>query len=92
MKFVKDEVQRLCSQLGAEYGDVIGKCRRHDLVMARVIISEYLRCVLLISTEWIGRVLNRDHSTILHYSKVYENEYRYSPLFRKMADLVMKQD
>lgn len=89
-ELIKDEVQSLCSQLGAEYEDVIGKCRRRDLVMARVIISEYLRYVLLISTEWIGRVLNRDHSTILHYSKVYDNEYRYNLLFRRIADLVMK--
>lgn len=90
-ELIKDEVQRLCSQLGVEYGDVIGKCRRHDLVMARVIMTKYLIDVFELSTPAVGKALNRDHSTIFHYGKVYENEYKYNPSFRKMADSVMKQ-
>lgn len=91
MNLVKDEVQKLCSQLGVEYEDVIGKCRRHDLVMARVIISEFLRRGLLLGPVWIGKVLNRNHAMIYHYSKVYKNEYTYNSSFRRMADSVMKQ-
>ncbi len=89
--FIKDDVQSLCSQLGVEYEDVRGKCRRHDLVMARVIISEYLRRVPLLNTKRTGEALNKSHSTVSYYSKVYENEYKYNPRFRKMADSVMKQ-
>ncbi len=88
---IKDEVQRLCSRLGVEYGDIRGNCRRHDLVMSRVIIAEYLRSVLLLSTRDIGMILNKNRSLVSYYNKVYIKEYEYSPLFRKMADIVMKQ-
>lgn len=91
-ELIKDEVQSLCSQLGVEYEDVIGKCRRHDLVMARVVMAEYLRQVLLFGVKQIGIVLNKDHSSVSYYSKVYIREYTYNRSFRRMADSVMKQD
>lgn len=91
MNLVKDEVQRLCSRLEVEYEDVISNCRRHDLVMARVIIAEYLQRELSLGPAWVGKVLGRDRSTIVYYGKVYENDYKYSPLFRRMADLIMKK-
>lgn len=50
------------------------KSRKQEKVYKRVYVTEYLRSY---NTPWehIGSLLNRDHSSCVHYQKVYENYY-----------------
>lgn len=87
---VEIEIKRICDILGADYDLVVSSCRGKILVMYRSIISEYLRYRKHVSIGSIAKSLRRNHSSVIHYGKVYENEYRYNPKFREKADLVMK--
>jgi len=57
-------------QIIEEY-DLRSKSRKRELVYKRVYVTKYLR-TYGISFEKIGEMLNKNHSTCVHYIKVYD--------------------
>lgn len=65
-------------------------CRRRDfkLVQARVLLSYILRKHTNLSTTAIAKLINRHHSTIVHYATVAEAELKYNREFRAIRDSI----
>ena len=79
-------INEACRLWGMEKEDVLGVDRLSPLPLVRAVISHGLRNTLGMSYPKIGKVLNRNHASIIHYMKTYQNEYAYNGAFRKIAD------
>ena len=71
------EVQGVSQVVGSLYGldfeQMISINRRRELVDARKIIYFLLRNVYKLTFSKIGAILQRDHTTMLHYYRDHEN-------------------
>jgi hypothetical protein len=54
-----------------------GKNRRRDLVYRRIYLFKYLKQMEGLSLVEIGKLFNRDHSTVIHGLKAFENAKLY---------------
>jgi len=92
MKPTKQQLEELdyCSQLLKEhdikfkYNELLSPCRKAELVFIRALIVIILRNKGY-SLEKTGRILNRDHATILHaekYTRKQGRNKKYSSIIR----------
>lgn len=56
----------VCADRGVAIGDILGKCRKREVVIARAVIAQRLSACGF-SSQQIGRWLNKDHTLILWY-------------------------
>lgn len=75
---------------GVSESDIFGEERKTDYVLARFIISHELKLYGLSASE-IGRVIHRNHATIIHHLRKYRDEYNTNPSFRDVSDDVSKR-
>lgn len=67
-----DEVfDEVCEKLKLTKQQILSKKRTSNLLIARCLVCYYLKCSGCSLSE-IGRILNRDHSTIINSLKKYE--------------------
>ena len=69
--------------------DILGKCRKAHISEARMLYI-YLMRHLGYSTVYLSEILNRDHSTMVYNTKVFQNRYKYDSLFRKRVDKMLE--
>ena len=55
-----------------------GKKRRRDLVYRRIYLFKYLHTMEGMTLVDIGKLFNRDHSTVIHGLKTFDNVKLYS--------------
>ena len=84
-------IQTVCRKWNVSIDDVCGRSRKQEVVYTRMIIAYFLRQYTTLSTTKIGRLINRDHSTIIHYLKAYDSEFRFNKDFRNFAERI-KED
>lgn len=53
------------------------KCRKREILLTRILITVVARQFTVLSTSKIGENINKDHSTILYYLRVSENEKQF---------------
>jgi hypothetical protein len=67
---IADEFNRVSRLVAASFGvttgDILGKSRKRDIVLARQVVMYFLHETFGISYPKIGAVLDRDHTTCLH--------------------------
>lgn len=73
------------------YSDVCGRCRKRELIFARMSIAHFLREYTPLSTTEIGALVGRDHSTITYYLKTYKDEFRFNGEFRNFAKSIKEE-
>jgi len=77
--------EKIVARVGAKYGvseeDIYGKKRTKDIKDARNISIYIVRKITDMSLPAIGKMYNRDHSTILSSITYVENEMARTPLF-----------
>ena len=78
-------IQTVCKIWNVSLDDVCGRGRKQDIVYTRMTIAYFLRQHTILSTTEIGRLINRDHSSIVHYLKAYDSEFRFNKDFRNFA-------
>lgn len=78
-------IQTVCKIWDRSLDDVCGKSRKQEIVYTRMTIAYFLRRCTTLSTTEIGKLINRDHSTIIHYLKAYDSEFRFNKDFRNFA-------
>lgn len=89
MKF-EELLDRVCQVCGAiVVNNFRNKSNKRDYLFPRMIVAYHLRTQGWTVSD-IGRVLNRDHSTISYYLKKYDDEYRLNEDFRNLADEIQK--
>lgn len=71
--------------LAALMGEQIPPGRYKNITYCRLIWARHLR-LRYKNQEEIGAVMNRDRSTVSYYLRKYDEEYRFNPEFRELAD------
>jgi hypothetical protein len=71
--------------LAALKGEEIPPDRYKNITYCRFIMARHLRLQRK-NQEEIGAEMNRDRSTISYYLRKYDEEYKYNPEFRELAD------
>lgn len=78
------------NELNYEFYDIISNKRDKYLVdLRRVIIAYYTRQGL--TSVFIGKLLNRDHSTILYHYKKHEEMYEWYKPYRELSDRLFRE-
>ncbi|MEG1644020.1 MAG: helix-turn-helix domain-containing protein [Bacteroidales bacterium] len=75
---------------GVSLEEIRSPDRRIKFVYARMILSKIIRekgC----SLEHIGRIINRDHSTVCHYFKIYGDELTHNCEFWELDTMTRKE-
>lgn len=62
----------------------IGKSREHRNVMYRHAFSVACRATTSLSLKAIGKILNKDHATVLHAIKYHESNYRFDSQYHEI--------
>ena len=62
--------------------EIKGKCRKQHFVKCRMFISFYLKDNGL-TLHYIGNLINKDHSSIIHYLNTFKNEIKYNNSFKQ---------
>ena len=82
-------LEHICEIINANVFDVKSNRRTRDLTDTRAIISAYLRTRRYTFTQ-IGKMLNRDHSTIVHAVSIYQDvlskDRRYTALMERLVN------
>ena len=84
-------IQTVCRKWRVLYSDVCGRCRKRELVFARMTIANFLREYTPLSTTEIGALISRDHSTVIHHIKTYKDEFRFNKDFRNFAESIKEE-
>ncbi|MFQ5561205.1 MAG: helix-turn-helix domain-containing protein [Nitrospinota bacterium] len=63
---------------------ILGKSRKADLVAARR-TAVHIATKMGLSSLTIGRIMNRNHSSIIHLNKTFDTHYNQYPEFRKQT-------
>ena len=66
---------------GITNDDILSATRVKHFVKARIFISYFLRSKGF-SLKRIGELMKRDHSTIIHHIKTFEDEHKFDEKFR----------
>lgn len=72
---------------GLRFNQYITKSRKHDGVFARMIFVYHCRKRKMKLIQ-IAKYVHRDHSSMLHLLKKYDDDFKYNPQFREMATRV----
>ena len=73
---------------GAKRKDIVGKKRYKELIVPRHIIGYMLHKELDINLINSGKIINRDHSTICHYVKTYDDNMGFFKEYKEMYNLI----
>ena len=85
-------LKKACSTFGVSMEDVLTRKKDRPLFFARMVSAKHLRDLCGLSSLEVGKILNKDHSTILRYLCLYDQEYHYNKEFRIFADKVKDID
>lgn len=72
--FANDIITQECDKRGVSRDAVFSRRRGDDLITIRVAIIERIWREFNLGPSAIGRLLNRDHSTICHHLKVIKKQ------------------
>ena len=77
---------------GITKDDVMSKKRNQEIALVRSIIGYMLHNELGVTVVGAGKIINRDHSTITHYTKSFENNYnyfiKYKELYTNISEII----
>ena len=79
------EVAMCAISLIAPNVNILEKSRRDEIVLYRVIVSEYLRSRGF-SLEQIGRLLGKDHTSIMHYLDISETSIMHPRMYKMLTE------
>ncbi len=73
---------------GISKQEMISRTRKRAYVESKTMFAVIAREKLLLSTVEVGDLLNRDHSSIIHYSRTHKDLYKVDKTYRRMFDLI----
>lgn len=88
---INNVISVVCKKYKLNKSDVIGTCRKSDIIHARHIAIFILYQFLPVSLKHIGRIMsNRDHSTIRHAVFKVADIVKIYPYIRKDLQTILK--
>lgn len=70
---------------GMKFNEYITQSRKRDGVFARMIFVYHCRKQYKMKLTKIAKYVHRDHSSLLHLLKKYNDDFKYNPQFRDLA-------
>jgi chromosomal replication initiation ATPase DnaA len=70
--------------------NALSTLRKRENVNGRIATSFYLRSVEKLSLKKIGQIINKDHSSVIHYIKQHESLYLYEKEYKSLFDKLTK--
>ncbi len=83
-RFVASVKSALYQVTGLSFNEYTTKSRKRDAFFARMIFAKM--CSDIMKPLEISKLINRDRTTVLHLLKIYDDEVKYNPNFRKLAE------
>ena len=77
---VESIINKVCKKYGLSEEDIKGRKKTKEIAMARHICIYIIRKMTELSLPAIGRVLGRDHTTVMSSLQVIETELKTNPL------------
>ena len=90
MKDATKIIDEVCKLWGVTKEELVSKKRTLHLTLVRCMAIKHIRDSCGLSFPIIGKMFNRNHSTMMHYIKMYEAEYTYNINFRNKANKIKK--
>lgn len=87
-KVLKMILTRVSTYLSVDKLTICGKSKAYDAMTARIIYAKMARRWGITLTD-IGKMINRNHSTIIRYLSSYDDKYVYDRNFQHCADTVI---
>ena len=85
---VLDDIRQTSLKLGYTFEEINNSNRQRYNVYRRVIIANYISGAYPnLTLQEIGKLMNKNHATIIHYLRIYDNLCLYKD-FRQMDELV----
>ena len=73
---------------GISKQEMTSRNRKRAYVEAKTMFAVIARQKLLLSTVEIGELIKRDHSSIIHYSRVHKDLYKVDKTYKRMFNLI----
>ena len=74
---------------GVTKEQMLSRSRKREFVESKTMFAVIARTKLLLSTVEIGDLINRDHSSIIHYTKVHTDLYKVDKTYKRMYNLII---
>ena len=88
-KVAKDRSEKIidicCEYFKVTHFDLCSKSRKHNITFNRQLLIYFLHKNTILSTIIIGKMLNRDHATVLHSCKAI-NDYMFYPAYKSIIE------
>lgn len=72
---------------GLRFNQYTTKCRKRDHFFARMLFVYHCRQLKMTLTQ-IAKHIHRDHSSMLHFLRKYDDDFNFNPQFRELATRV----
>jgi chromosomal replication initiator protein len=84
-KYTQEVINAVCENFMVTYADITGKKRDRNIKEARHVFMWAMRMESPLSFSSIGKMVNKDHATVIHACDNIDNAIGYDP---KLRDLV----
>lgn len=69
--------------------DILSKSRVRKNAFGRIAFGAVMRKKTMLSLDAIGKIINKDHATVLYYTKEHENLYKWDSDYKEKFDSLM---
>tara|TARA_R110002073_G_scaffold88016_2_gene208987 strand:+ start:3597 stop:4022 length:426 start_codon:yes stop_codon:yes gene_type:complete len=73
---------------GLKKETIISKGRVQDIAIARNIAGYIIHKGIGLTTVATAKIINRDHSTVVYYNKMFDTNYNYYKEYRELYNIV----
>ena len=80
---IKDIIVSVQESTQIDWFDIVSKSRLIEVKDARHLVAYFLREKTLLSLAKIGKIINRDHSSVIHAHKRVTEMKQYDTYFKK---------
>lgn len=88
----EDVVRAICQVYSITPDDIYAKNRNQHIVYARHTFNYICRTRLRMQLEWIGRIINRDHTTVIHSVRqtqdLIEYDRQFASTYKQVIELL----
>lgn len=82
-------ISRICNYYSVEYDRILSSTRAQPIAECRHVAAYFVRKSNLPSAK-VGRLINRDHATVLHSCKTVKNLIETDRMFRNKIEEIEK--
>tara|TARA_R110002124_G_scaffold111950_2_gene265921 strand:- start:1477 stop:1938 length:462 start_codon:yes stop_codon:yes gene_type:complete len=76
-------IREICSRYNVEWTSILSKNRKRVIIDARRLYCGLLRSVFGLTFHQIGKILNKNHATIVHNVKIHDNFVRILKSYKR---------